>query len=202
MFHYIKGELTYADPSFAVIETGGVGYKMTVSYNTFAKIGSRIGEKLTLYTYMSVREDAIELMGFMTVEELNVFKMLITVSGVGPKAAMAILSAMTPEKFAYSVGISDYKALAKANGVGTKTAQRIVLELKDKVAKELSQEQTDAPEQDAYIPSGGNTEEAVKALMVLGYNRSEAMQALTGVNTNDTLENMITAALKKMASRL
>lgn len=198
MFYYIKGELVYTDPSTAVIDCGGVGYKMSVSKNTLARLTKR-GEKVCLYTHFYIREDAVELLGFYTEAELEAFKLLITVSGIGPKAAMAILSVLTPEKFALAVTMGDTKAIAKATGVGSKTAARVILELKEKVAKSLPVD-TDTGE---VMPASdelvfGNTEEAIGALVVLGYSRQEAQTALKGVDPLLSLEDMITAALRKM----
>lgn len=201
MFYYLKGELVLVNTNFAVIDCGGVGYKLTVSGTTFSKIAGHIGEETTLYTYLSVREDAVELMGFYSNEELSAFKMLITVSGVGPKAAMAILSIMTPEKFAYTVSTGDSKSLAKASGVGGKTAARIILELKDKVSSEIAAVDTATGEVFKPVPNTGVASEALSALMVLGYSKSEAERALSGVNLDDTLEHIITAALKGMARK-
>ena len=198
MFYYIKGELVYTDPSTAVIDCGGVGYKMSVSKNTLARLTKR-GEKVCLYTHFYIREDAVELLGFYTEAELEAFKLLITVSGIGPKAAMAILSVLTPEKFALAVTMGDTKAIAKATGVGSKTAARVILELKEKVAKSLPVD-TDTgevmPVSDELV--FGNTEEAIGALVVLGYSRQEAQTALKGVDPLLSLEDMITAALRKM----
>jgi Holliday junction DNA helicase RuvA len=198
MFYYIKGELVYTDPSTAVVDCGGVGYKMSVSKNTLARLTKR-GEKVCLYTHFYIREDAVELLGFYTEAELEAFKLLITVSGIGPKAAMAILSVLTPEKFALAVTMGDTKAIAKATGVGSKTAARVILELKEKVAKSLPVV-TDTGE---VMPASdelvfGNTEEAIGALVVLGYSRQEAQTALKGVDPLLSLEDMITAALRKM----
>ena len=198
MFYYIKGELVYTDPTSAVVDCGGVGYKMSVSKNTLARLTKR-GEKVCLYTHFYIREDAVELLGFYTEAELDAFKLLITVSGVGPKAAMAILSVLTPEKFALAVTMGDTKAIAKATGVGSKTAARVILELKEKVAKSLPVD-TDTGE---VMPASdelvfGNTEEAIGALVVLGYSRQEAQTALKGVDPLLSLEDMITAALRKM----
>ena len=198
MFYYIKGELVYTDPTSAVVDCGGVGYKMSVSKNTLARLTKR-GEKVCLYTHFYIREDAVELLGFYTEAELEAFKLLITVSGIGPKAAMAILSVLTPEKFALAVTMGDTKAIAKATGVGSKTAARVILELKEKVAKSLPVD-TDTGE---VMPASdelvfGNTEEAIGALVVLGYSRQEAQTALKGVDPLLSLEDMITAALRKM----
>ena len=199
MFYYIKGELVYTDPTTAVVDCNGIGYKMSVSKNTLARLTKR-GEKVCLYTYFHVREDAAELLGFYTEAELEAFKLLITVSGIGPKAAMAILSVLTPEKFALAVTMGDAKAIAKAPGVGSKTAARVILELKEKVAKSFPTESAAAdgeiPESDELV--FGNTEEAIGALMVLGYSRQEAQTALKGVDPLLSLEDMITAALRKM----
>ena len=199
MFYYIKGELVYTDTTSAVVDCGGVGYKMSVSKNTLARLTKR-GERVCLYTYFHVREDAVELLGFYTEAELEAFKLLITVSGIGPKAAMSILSVLTPEKFALAVTMGDTKAIAKASGVGSKTAARVILELKEKVAKSFPTESAAAegevPVTDELV--FGNTEEAIGALMVLGYSRQEAQAALKGVDPLLSLEDMITAALRKM----
>jgi Holliday junction DNA helicase RuvA len=191
MFYYIKGTLVYTDFSSAVIDTGGVAYKMTVSTSTLQQI-SYLKNDVKLYTYMAVREDAVDLFGFYTLEELSLFKLLITVSGVGPKAAMGVLSAFTPERFAIVVGSEDVKALSKANGVGAKTAARIILELKDKVAKEMISSKS------APIQASGDFADAQNALMVLGYTKAEAVKALSGVSPALALEDMIKEALKKL----
>ena len=201
MFYYIKGELVMTDPQTAVIDCGGVGYKLSVSANTLSHL-TRLGEKVCLYTHFYIREDAVDLLGFYSEAELSAFKLLISVSGIGPKAAMAILSIMTPEKFALAVSAGDAKAIAKAQGVGSKTAARVVLELKDKIAKtfgtEFSGSADGAGDADIEITPMGSTEEAVTALMVLGYTRQEAKAALKGVDPTLSLEEMITAALRKM----
>ena len=130
MFYHIAGEYVHAEESFVVIDCGGVGYRLTVSRNTAETLGyPKGGERVKLYTYLQVREDGVELFGFYSEEELDAFRLLITVSGVGPKAAMAILSLFTPEKLAYAVAGEDVKAISRANGVGPKTAARVVLEL-------------------------------------------------------------------------
>lgn len=191
MFYYIKGTLVHTDFSSAVIDTGGVAYKMTVSTSTLSQIAS-LKNDVKLYTYMAVREDAVDLYGFYTLEELSLFKLLITVSGVGPKAAMGVLSAFTPERFAIVVGSEDIKSLSKANGVGAKTAARIILELKDKVAKEIVSSRP-VPTQ-----ASGAVSDAQNALMVLGYTKAEATNALVGISPALPLEDMIKEALKKL----
>ncbi len=194
MFYYIKGDLVHTENNLAVIDVGGVAYKLTVSANTIGNLAASQKDKVKLYTYMAVREDAVELFGFYSLEELSLFKLLITVSGVGPKAAMSVLSSFTVEKFAIAVGNEDVKALSKANGVGAKTAARIVLELKDKVAKEISVSKgvADTP------VSSGTLSDAQNALMVLGYSKSEATNALKGISPALSLEDMIKEALKKL----
>ena len=121
MLHHVNGILEYCEQSFAVIDCNGVGYKLTISDNTYSAIVSQINQRVKLYTNLQVREDGVELFGFKTLDELNAFKLLITVSGVGPKAAMAILSLLTPEKLSMAITSEDTKAIAKANGVGAKT---------------------------------------------------------------------------------
>jgi Holliday junction DNA helicase RuvA len=200
MFYYIKGELVMTDPQTAVIDCGGVGYKLSVSANTLSHL-TRLGEKVCLYTHFYIREDAVDLLGFYSEAELSAFKLLISVSGIGPKAAMSILSIMTPEKFALAVSAGDAKAIAKAQGVGSKTAARVVLELKDKIAKTFGTElsgSSDSGEAEIEITPMGSAEEAITALMVLGYTRQEAKAALKGVDPTLSLEDMITAALRKM----
>jgi Holliday junction DNA helicase RuvA len=153
---------------------------------------------------MHVREDAIDLIGFATKEELSAFKMLITVSGIGPKAAMSILSILSVEKFALAVSTQNTKAISKAPGIGAKTAARIVLELKEKVAKEFAVSSSDAQQEiftEEVSAGGGNLEEAEKALMVLGYSKAEAQSALKGIPASASLEEMVSSALRKMAIR-
>ena len=201
MFYYVKGTLAVCEGSTAVIDCGGVGYKLTVSDMTFSRVAGKIGAEVMLYTYLSVREDAVELFGFYSNDELSAFKMLITVSGVGPKAAMAILSIMTPEKFAFAVSTGDVKSISKATNVGKRTAERIILELKDKVSKELSAIDTDTGEVFSPSAEANASAEAVSALMVLGFTKAEAFGALAGVNPADPLEKQIKAALGKLATR-
>ena len=205
MFYYIKGTLAMLEPTFAVVDAGGVGYKLTISANTHDAMPAHLTKaedpEVKLYTHMAVREDGVELFGFGSHEELSAFKMLIGVSGVGPKAAMAILSVFTPEKFALAVCTDDAKAIAKANGVGAKTAARIILELRDKLMKETPSEVL-AGKASTALPTGavgkGQLGEAQDALTVLGYTRGEAMSALSGLDPNLELEELIKQALKKL----
>lgn len=198
MIYSLNGTLSHVDTGFAVVSCGGVGFKCLTSMSTLRRM-PKIGEKVMLFTYLNVREDALDLFGFCDQEELNCFKMLISISGVGPKAALSILSEATPEKFAFYVASGDAKALTRAQGVGNKLAQRIVLELKDKVRSEQAAE--GFAQQDAGIPSAaGNIGEAVSALMVLGYSRSEASAAASKCEAALSVEEIIRRSLKQLAS--
>ena len=195
MYAYIKGKLDYASGSTAVVEAGGVGYRINTSLTTLSKLPEP-GNEVKLYTYLNVREDAMELYGFYTPEELSMYEMVISVSGVGPKVGLAILSTVDPAKFALAVMTSDVKAITKAPGVGPKLAQRIILELKDKLKKEKADF---AGEQEPAPMQGSVTADAVEALTVLGYTPAEASQAVAGLS--GTLEEMISAALKNLMRR-
>lgn len=205
MFYYIKGKLVHLEPTFAVVDVGGVGYKLTVSGTTYEAMPPRSltdPPQVTLYTHLAVREDDIELYGFATQAELSSFRMLLTVSGVGPKAALAVLSLLSPEKFALAVCTDDRRTISRANGVGPKTAARIILELKDKMLKENGGAIPDggAVSDAPAAPAGrGKLSEAVDALIVLGYSRPEALTALKTVDTDRLeLEAIIRAALKNL----
>ena len=204
MFYYVKGELVYREPSVAVIDCGGVGYKLTVSLLTSEALASKMGETVRLFTHLSVREDGVELFGFISNDELNVFRLLTSVSGVGPKAGMSILSILSADRVLYAVCTEDTKALAKAPGVGGKTAARIVLELKDKVSKDAFREAgltAAAPDGSMKVQparASGKLSEATEALGALGYDRSDILSALKGIDVEKlSLEQIITAALKK-----
>lgn len=196
MYYYLRGELVLTEPHMAVVDCGGVGYKLTVSNTTLAAISSKLHEEIKLFTYLAVREDAMELFGFASVSEHSAFTQLISVSGVGPKVAISILSTLTPEQFAAAVCSGDAKTLAKSKGLGAKGAERIILELKEKLTKEYGQTVSAAP---VGIQSSGRVSDAVNALLVLGYTKQEAIGALEGIDsTSLTLEAMITAALKRL----
>ena len=204
MFYYISGKLAKLDAAFAVVDAGGVGFKMTISKSTYYRITGKSGENVMLYTYMAVREDGTELFGFSTEEELSAFKMLITVSGVGPKAAISILSTLTPEKLALAICTEDKKAISQANGIGPKTAARIILELKDKLkADGIGEADVDSSSPLTEVGAGAkNTSklsDAQDALVVLGYSRNEALKALQTIDTNALdLDDIIRLALKKL----
>lgn len=198
MFYYVSGTLSYSTVQYAVVDCGGVGYKCTVSRTTSSKLPF-VGSQVKLFTYLSVKEDGIELFGFLTEAEQSAFTLLITVSGVGPKAALSILSEMTPEGLSSAVGTNNIKALSKAQGIGSKTAARIILELKDKIAVTFGLPENTGEETVSSGTNGKNGKEAVQALTVLGYTEKEAQAALEGLNTDDTLENLVTAALRRLS---
>ncbi len=204
MFYYISGKLAALEPSFAVVDAYGVGYKMTISQSTYDAMPPHLSVKeppfVKLYSYMAIREDDIELFGFMTLEELSAFKMLITVSGVGPKAAISILSTLSPTKLAIAVCTDDKKAISKANGIGPKTAARIILELKDKLKNQVAAEELGNDEATLYTAKpSSHLNDAADALAVLGYSKNEAMSALRGIDTESMgLDEIIKQALKKL----
>ncbi len=200
MFYYLSGTVAHIGPYLAVIDCGGVGYACKTTNYTLGTI--KKGEQAKLFTVFSVRQDGIELFGFSTQEELNLFNLLTSVSGVGPKAALSILSTSSPSSLALSIITDDVKALTMAQGVGKKIAQRIVLELKDKLAKE----QNVTWESPVSAPAAGNTlipedkpSEASAALAVLGYSQGEINAALKGLDMSSlTIEQVIKEALKRM----
>lgn len=206
MFYYIKGKLAHLDPTYAVVDAGGVGYKLTISASTHSQMPPHrsVSEapEVTLYSYMAVREDGIELFGFATEEELDSFKMLITVSGVGPKAAISILSLLSPQKLALAICTDDKKTISKANGIGPKTAARIVLELKDKLKKVTVLDGDDAVLADDLDMMSGNSDkrsDAISALTVLGYTRSEAESVIRKIDISSLeVDDIIREALKKL----
>ncbi|OUQ23509.1 Holliday junction branch migration protein RuvA [Flavonifractor sp. An135] len=198
MFYYVSGTVAHMEPNLAVIDCGGVGYACRTTNQTLSQL--KTGEKGKLYTHLYVREELFELYGFATENELNCFRLLIGVSGVGPKAALSILSAATPESLAMSIITGDEKALTVAPGIGKKIAQRIILELKDKLAKgQIS------PGGESYGGTGvtvipeNKASEAAAALAVLGYSTAEIGVALKGIDLESlALEEIIRQALKKM----
>lgn len=198
MFYYVQGTVAHIAPNLAVIDCGGVGYACHTTANTISSLNK--GKAHKLYTYLHVKEDIFELYGFASEGELNSFQMLLGVSGVGPKAALAILSYNTPESLALAIVSGNEKALTSAPGIGKKIAQRIILELKDKMAK--GQLTIGGMESFAggstFIPED-KTSEASAALAVLGYSQQEIMLALKGLDIETmTLEGIIKQCLKKM----
>lgn len=196
MIYSVRGKLIYAQGETAVIECAGVGYECRTSFMTQQAVAGK--EEVMLYTHLAVREDAVELFGFYTKEELESFRMLIGVSGVGPKAALSILSSCTPSQFALAVATGDSSAFTKVKGIGAKTAQRIVLELKDKVAK--GNKISVRGEAAAVSPvMNDSLQEAITALVVLGYSESEATAAIAKLDTSLSTEELIKKALMSLA---
>lgn len=196
MIYSVKGTLIHLESGFAVVECAGIGYKVNTTTTTQKEL--KLNSTVTLFTYMHVREDAMELFGFYSKGELSTFKMLISISGVGPKVALAILSELSSEQIAMCVSSSDYKTLTRASGVGPKLAQRIVLELKDKV-KGISVENTDGVvTKGSVIQDTGNIPKAVSALAVLGYSAADVTPILSKLDPTLTVEQMISATLKQM----
>lgn len=191
MFYYIKGELTELGSDFAVLDAGGVGYMLYVSAPTHEKLAPLFRKTAQLYTYLNVREDAMELYGFYAGEERECFIKLLSVSGVGPKAAMSILSLYTPQSLASLVASGDAKAISRANGVGLKTAQKVIIELKGKLDLSESAE-------GANTPLSSALSDAADTLAVMGYSKSESAQALKGISPDLPLEVIIKEALKKL----
>ena len=194
MIYSVSGKLIHTDGELAVVECGGVGYACRTSLATLQKIAGK--EEVTLLTHLNVREDGIDLFGFADAEELRSFRLLISVSGVGPKAAISILSAMSPQQFALAVATGDSKSFTQVKGIGKKTAERLCLELKDKVAGETisvrGQKSISAP------IGGGSAGEAITALEVLGYSAAEAAGAISKLDPSLSVEELIKGALKAL----
>lgn len=198
MIYNLNGKLTYVDPTFIVIECGGVGFKCFASTTTITSI-STVGTNVNVLTYMSVKEDSIDLYGFATQEELNAFKLLISVSGIGPKAAMAILSVLPPDRLSVAVSSGDIKAIQSAQGVGKKTAERVVLELKDKMVGIGSAHTNTIVEGIQSVAQSDNAQEAVEVLVSLGFNQSEAASVVGTMDKSLSVDEMIRKGLKSLS---
>ena len=197
MFYSLTGKVTVIEESFVVLECSGVAFQCMTTLNTITKIG-RAGETATLYTHLNVREDALDLFGFYTREELSCFRELISVSGVGPKAALSILSLLSPDKLALCISSGDVKTITKAQGVGPKLAQRVVLELKGKISSQLSSSSAVAADGIAAASSSGSVAEAIEALVMLGYSRSEAAAGISKLDSSLPVEELVRLALKSL----
>ena len=195
MIYSVRGKLTHKEPFLAVVECAGVGYACRTTCSTSAQLGET-GKEVYLYTYLHVREDNVELFGFYSMQELNCFKMLISVSGEGPKAALSILSDIDAQRFALTVASGDSKVFTKTKGVGPKLAQRIVLELKDKIAKESITTSDIKSSGNIFVPEGDNCAEAVSALMVLGFSQEEVAAAVSKIDTSLDTGEIVKQALK------
>ena len=200
MLYSLRGKLIHAEPRVAVIECGGVGFRCQITMTT-ARVLPALGAEATLYTIMNVREDAIELFGFAEQAELECFKQLTSVTGVGPKAGLAILSELSPERVALAAASGDYKALTRAQGVGPKLAQRIVLELKDKVGALAASGGVELPGGTGVVSAAGNAAEAVSALSVLGFTPGEASAAVGRLDSSLPVETLVRDALKQLAKQ-
>lgn len=201
MIYNVRGKLTYTEPTFAVIECGGVGFKCFISMNTLKDLTS-VGTEVNLFTYMAVREDAMDLFGFSTQDELQAFKLLITVSGVGPKAAIAILSVLSPDRLSIAISGGDVKSIQTANGVGKKTAERVVLELKDKMVGIGSGNAAAVVEGIQAVASNSNAQEAVEVLVSLGFNRSDAAAVVGAMDKTLSVDAMIRNGLKQLSTQI
>lgn len=199
MIYSLKGKLTVKDMNFVVVECAGIGYGCRTSYNTVSQLGA-IGDEITLYTHLSVRDDNIELFGFATMQELNCFRLLTSVSGVGGKAGISILSDITPENFAFLVASGDSKAFTKTKGIGTKTAQRIILELKDKISAEAFTGKSIPSVMNTADVSSSAVSEAMEALMVLGYSQGEIAPLLRKCDSGLSTQELIREVLRLIAS--
>lgn len=203
MYSYIKGELVEILEDSIVVENHGIGYNIRIPGSIVDSLEG-IGQNVKIYTYTYVREDAMLLYGFLTRDDLNVFKLLLGVSGIGPKGALAILSVMTPDDLRFAVLAEDDKTIAKAPGIGKKSAQRLIIELKDKMSLEdafaLKTEHVAAKQTDGLTKQGVKNE-AIQALVALGYSSAEAMKAVNAVEITEetTVEEVLKASLKQMS---
>ncbi len=201
MYAYIKGELAEINTDHIVIEAGGIGYQVFISLQTFDYLPS-VGENLKIYTYLYLREDAMILYGFLTKDDLELFKLLISVSGIGPKGGLAILSTLEADDLRFAILSGDAKAISKAPGVGGKTAQRVILELKDKLSLEDAFEaKTEHVQKNAAVAGGSVKNDAVMALTALGYSSTESLKAVSAVEITEDMdvEEVLKAALKHLS---
>lgn len=197
MISSLNGKLLFKDNNSAIIECGGVGFKTFITTNTSAILPS-VGENAFLFTFLSVREDALDLYGFSTNNELEVFKLITSVSGVGPKIGLAILSAITPDSVLLSIAGGDAKSLTAASGVGIKLAQRIILELKDKIGGLSFNDDSTLSNSNQSVKTSSNTKDAIDALVALGYTHSASYSAVTQLDPNMSTDELIKNALKDL----
>ena len=202
MFHSLTGKLIYIGEQSFAISCGGVGFRCFATRNSLSALNGRNSD-VTGFTHLNVREDALDLFGFLTEQELDAFKLLIGVSGVGPKAALAILSELSPDAFAIAVASGDSKAITAANGVGPKLAQRVIMELKDKISNVsfVSEQSVATSAAVNAVNNMSNTSEAIAALTALGYSQSEASVAVSKLSPDLSVEELIKGALKNMTLR-
>ena len=197
MFYYLTGKITILEPNLAVVDCGGVGYACHTTAHTIAQL--RLNQEHRLYTYCNIREDAFDIFGFATRDELQCFELLMGVSGVGPKAALSLLSAVPPDRLTLAIMTDDAKALTAAQGVGKKMAQRVILELKDKIGKGQTELDFSAPAAGGIPASGGSVQLATAALAELGYSQAEIGAALKGIAADGlSVEELVRQALRAM----
>lgn len=200
MYEYIKGIFQGINKDYIIVENGNIGYKIFTSGNTMASMVKK-GEEVKIYTHQIVREDFIGLYGFLTKEELDMFNLLLTINGIGAKAALSLLSISTVDNLKYSIATSDEKSIVKAPGIGKKTAQRIILELKDKIdIKEMVENITIEGSMEGFIINESKERDAIEALMALGYTEKEGQKALKEIDKELSIEDIIKEALKKLMS--
>lgn len=199
MIYSVKGEVTHIAQNLVVVECGGVGYACRATSSAVSR--AELGKELKLFTYLNIREDAAELYGFADESELNCFKMLISVSGVGCKVAIAILSTLNPQEFALAVVNDDSKKITKVPGIGPKLASRIVLELKDKLKKDNSLTDTQIPQIRLSAMGSNAFSEALTALMVLGFTNTQAQSALEGLSPELTVQELVKEGLKRLSGK-
>ena len=200
MIYSLNGTLIYSDHQFAVIECGGVGYKFLASTKTLSSLPQK-GKQAFVYTYMNVKEDAVDLFGFADTNELELFKLITSVNGVGPKIGIAILSDFTVDQLSLAIASGDAKTLTRANGVGLKIAQRIVLELKDKLASGMTVQSDNVTASVADIADGSSPKDAIAALVQFGYSHSEAAATVAKCDLSKSTEDIIKQALRLLSSK-
>jgi len=198
MISYIKGTLIHIGDDFVIVDNKDIGYEIKVPISHIAKLPS-IGDKLIIYTYLYVREDAMMLYGFLSKDDLEVFKLLITVNGIGPKGALGILSAITTNELRLAVASNDEKTISKAPGIGKKTAQRLIIDLKDKLKLENLNEISSIDNSSVSGELTDPVNEAIAALIALEYTQAEAIKAVKSVKEFNNVEDLIKKALKKLA---
>ncbi len=201
MYSYIRGELAEINSDHIVLDVNGIGYQIYIPTNTLNYLPS-IGEMVKIHTYLYIREDAMMLYGFLTRDDLDMFKMLITVSGIGPKGGLGILSTLSTDDLRFAVLSDDAKAIAKAPGIGAKTAQRVIIDLKDKMSLEEAFEKKLEHTTDKVLPENNSIKnDAVLALNALGYSSTESLKAVSKVEITEDMdvEDVLKAALKHMS---
>ena len=199
MIAYIKGQIELVGQDFVIVDHAGIGYQIFVPASVLGQMPAR-GSEVKIYTYLYVREDNMCLYGFLTRDDLNVFKLLITVNGIGPRGALGILSTISPDELRFAVLAGDTKTISKAPGIGSKTAQKLIIELKDKLKLEDSLEALAGESSAAAPQSSDSVTEAVLAMVALGYSQTQALQAVRGceITPEMTSDEILKLALKKI----